>query len=145
VGRRDRCRKCLSCLGCNRPRPYVVSDASRDAMGRRKCAKKGGGLGTGNEITIFGRSLSSFACSYSVSMFSPERRKSVGCWTSKRDESDMASTANRCVLRSVSGGGSNYVTNTPLLHGCIIEHAIKLSARHRYRMKPMTPPAPLIS
>jgi hypothetical protein len=46
-----------------------------------------------------------FACSYSVSMLSPERRKSVGCNMSKRDESDMARTANRCVLRRVLSGG----------------------------------------
>ena len=31
-------------------------------------------------------------------------------------------------------------TTTPLLHRSIIEHAIKLRARHGDRMKPMTPP-----
>ena len=41
--------------------------------------------------TILGWSLSSFACSYSVSMFRAERRKLVGCEMSKSDERDMAS------------------------------------------------------
>ena len=48
--------------------------------------------------TILGRSFSSLACSYSVSMLRAERKKSVGCEMSKRDERDMASVANRCVL-----------------------------------------------
>ena len=101
----------------------------------------------GGEIraTIFGRSLSSFACSYSVSMLSAERRKSVGCKMSKRDESDMARTANRCVLSRVSGVEDQTAQvrkNAPLLHCGIVEHTIKLGTRHRDRMKPMTPPAP---
>ena len=48
--------------------------------------------------TILGRSLSSFACSYSVSILSAERKKSDGCEISKSDERDIASTAKRCVL-----------------------------------------------
>ena len=45
--------------------------------------------------TILGWSLSSFACSYSVSMFRAEHRKLVRCEMSKSDERDMASIAKR--------------------------------------------------
>jgi hypothetical protein len=51
---------------------------------------------TGN--TIFGRSFSSLACSYSVSMLRAARKKSVGCEISKSDDRDMARTAKRWVL-----------------------------------------------
>lgn len=54
-------------------------------------------IGVSNH-TILGRSLSSFACSYSVSMLSAERKKSDGCEISKSDDRDIASTAKRCVL-----------------------------------------------
>jgi hypothetical protein len=53
--------------------------------------------------TIFGRSFSSLACSYSVNMLSAARKKSVGCEISKSDDSDMARTAKRWVL---CGGGT---------------------------------------
>ena len=59
------------------------------------------------EVTIFGRSLSSFACSYSVSMLRAERKKSVGCVISKSDERDIARIAKRCVLDE-----SAYITAT---------------------------------
>lgn len=53
--------------------------------------------------TILGRSLSSFACSYSVSMLSAERKKSDGCEISKSDERDIARIAKRCVLSYAQG------------------------------------------
>ena len=71
-----------------------------------KTVRESGRKGRKCELTIFGRSLSSFACSYSVSMLSAERKKSVGCKMSKRDESDMARTANRCVLHRILSGRS---------------------------------------
>jgi hypothetical protein len=51
---------------------------------------------TGN--AIFGQSFSSLACSYSVSMLSAALKQSVGCETSKSDDSDMARTEKRWVL-----------------------------------------------
>jgi len=95
-------------------------------------------------VTILGRSLSSFACSYSVSMLRAERKKSVGCEISKSDDRDIARIAKRCVLH-----GSTHIKPTPrskgvkevdapLLHRCIVEHAIEFRTRHHDRMEPMS-------
>ena len=70
--------------------------------------------------TILGRSLSSFACSYSVSMLSAERKKSDGCEISKSEESDIASTAKRCVL---------YARARTAGQGCELAYASPITAR----------------
>jgi hypothetical protein len=82
------------CLTFWKPFPQALRSNVRGVRAIRGKRKKA----WGSNHTILGRSFSSFACSYSVSMLRAERKKSVGCEISKRDDRDMASIAKRCVL-----------------------------------------------
>ena len=98
------CRRSLAFPRRSHPSLFVVSvaisrDARRNIGGVTAIRGQATTIRMGNH-TILGRSLSSFACSYSVSMLSAERKKSDGCEISKRDERDIASIAKRCVLYS---------------------------------------------
>jgi hypothetical protein len=100
--------------------------------------------------TIFGRSFSSLACSYSVSMFSAARKQSVGCETSKSD--DMARTEKRCeghagpAIRSHQYNPSDQKRSWGRTHLFFIAvllntRSSSFHVRHYDRMKPMTSPA----